>query len=120
MSSLLLDNNWDITLDSLGNLAIADKNYSIAQDVANAVKLFTNDAYFDTQAGIPHFDITLKRNPSPAVIRARLKEAAENVLGVKSANVDLIEISSDNTLRAEILITLEDDTTAQITSELNI
>lgn len=119
MSSLLLDNNWDITLDSLGNLAIADKNYSIAQDVANAVKLFTNDAYFDTQAGIPHFDITLKRNPSSVVIRARLKEAAENVPGVKSANVDLIEISN-NTLRAEILITLEDNTTAQITSELNI
>ena len=41
------------------------------------------------------------------------------MLGVKSANVDLIEISN-NTLRAEILITLEDDTTAQITSELNI
>ena len=119
MLSLLLDKNWDITLDSAGNLAVADNDYSIAQAVANAVKLFTNDAYFDTQAGIPHFDITLKRNPSSVVIRARLKEAAENVPGVKSANVDLIEISN-NTLRAEILITLEDNTTAQITSELNI
>lgn len=117
--SLLLTNDWDITLDSAGNLAIADNNYSIAQDVASAVKLFTNDAYFDTQAGIPHFEISLKRNVSASVVRARIKEAAENVLGVKSATVDLIEISN-NTLRAEILITLEDDTTAQITSELNI
>ena len=117
--SLLLTNNWDITLDSLGNLAIADKNYSIAQDVANAVKLFTNDAYFDTRAGIPHFEISLKRNVSASVVRARIKEAAEAVPGVKSATVNIIEINN-NSLQAEILITLENNTTAQITSELNI
>lgn len=115
--SLLLTNNWDITLDSLGNLAIADKNYSIAQDVASAVKLFTNDAYFDTQAGIPHFDITLKRNPSPTVIRARLKEASENVPGVKSAVVNVIEIKAGK-LQAEIQLTLNNNTTAVISADI--
>lgn len=115
--SLLLTNNWDITLDSLGNLAIADKNYSIAQDVANAVKLFTNDAYFDTQAGIPHFEISLKRNVSASVVRARIKEAAEAVPGVKSATVNIIEINN-NTLQAEIQLTLNDNTTAAITASI--
>ena len=117
MSSLLLDNNWDITLDSLGNLAIADKNYSIAQDVANAVKLFTNDAYFDTQAGIPHFEISLKRNVSASVVRARIKETAENVNGVKNATVNIIEINN-NILQAEIKLTLIDNTTAAITASI--
>lgn len=117
MLSLLLDKNWDITLDSAGNLAVADNDYSIAQAVANAVKLFTNDAYFDTQAGIPHFEISLKRNVSASVVRARIKEAAENVPGVKSATVNIIEIK-DNALQAEILITLENNTTAAITADI--
>lgn len=115
--SLLLTNEWDITLDNAGNLAIADKNYSIAQDVANAVKLFTNDAYFDTQAGIPHFEISLKRNVSASVVRARIKEAAENVPGVKSAVVNVIEIKAGK-LQAEIQLTLNNNTTAVISADI--
>ena len=115
--SLLLTNDWDITLDSAGNIAIADKNYSIAQDVANAVKLFTDDAYFDTRAGIPHFEISLKRNVSASMVHARIKEAAEAVPGVKSATVNIIEINN-NSLQAEILITLENNTTAVIAVDI--
>lgn len=117
MLSLLLDTNWDITLDAAGNLAVADENYSIAQEVANAVKLFTNDAYFDTQAGIPHFEISLKRNVSASVVRARIKEAAENVEGVKTANVNIIDIDND-TLQAEILLKLDNNTNAAITASI--
>lgn len=115
--SLLLTNDWDITLNSAGNLAIADKNYSIAQDVANAVKLFTDDAFFDTRAGIPHFEITLKRNVSASVVRARIKETAENVNGVKNATVNIIELNN-NILQAEIQLTLIDNTTAAITASI--
>lgn len=117
MLSLLLDKNWDITVDSSGNLAVVDNNYSIAQAVANAVKLFTNDAYFDTQAGIPHFEISLKRNVSTTVVRTRIKEAAESVPGVKSATVNIVEINN-NTLQAEIQLTLDDNTNAAITASI--
>lgn len=105
MLSLLLDKNWDITLDSAGNLAVADKNYSIAQSVANAVKLFINDAYFNTDIGIPHFDVTLKRNPALSVIRSHIKKAAVSVDGVK--NADVIINNDNGIIQGEIRITLE-------------
>lgn len=112
MLSLLLDKNWDITLNENGSLKTADKNYSIAQTVANAVKLFINDAYFNTDIGIPHFDVTLKRNPALSVIRSHIKKAAVSVDGVKNAAVI---INNDNgIIQGEITITLENGETAVI------
>ena len=105
MISLLLNNNWDITLYNNGSLKTADPNYSIAQNVACAVRLFTSDAYFNTDIGIPHFDVTLKRNPALSVIRSHIKKAAMSVDGVKNAEVI---INNDNgIIQGEILITLE-------------
>lgn len=117
MATLFLDAGWDISLDSSGNIALASGDYAVAQNVANAVKLFTNDAYFNTEQGIPHFEISLKRNISAAVIRSRIKEAAEKVQGVKSASVRIKEIK-DNALQAEILITLTTGTAAKITANI--
>lgn len=105
MISLKLDNNWDITLNENGSLKTADPYYSIAQNVACAVRLFTNDAYFNTDKGIPHFDVTLKRNPALSVICSHIKKAAMSVDGVKNAEVI---INNDNgIIQGEILITLE-------------
>lgn len=105
MNSLKLDNNWDITLNENGSLKTADPYYSIAQNVACAVRLFTSDAYFNTDIGIPHFDVTLKRNPALSVIRSHIKKAAMSVAGVKNAEVI---INNDNgIIQGEIRITLE-------------
>ena len=75
--SLALNNNWDIHTDKNGNIAVVKDAYAIAQNCANAVRLFTNDAYFNRDRGIPHFDIELgkkallgeigKRNPDPTI-----------------------------------------------------
>lgn len=113
MLSLFLNNSWDISLDSCGNIATASKGYAAAQSVANAVKLFTNDAYFNTERGIPHFETSLKRSVSASIVRSRIKETAETVPGVKTATVNVLQIK-DNTLQAEILITLTDNETAQV------
>ena len=53
--SLLLDVEWDIQLDASGNIAVTTGDYAVAQNVSNAVRLFTNDAYYDPDRGIPHF-----------------------------------------------------------------
>lgn len=112
MISLKLDNNWDITLNENGSLKTADPYYSIAQNVACAVRLFTNDAYFNTDKGIPHFDVTLKRNPALSIIHSHIKKAAMSVDGVKNAEVI---INNDNgIIQGEILITLENGETARI------
>ncbi len=112
MISLLLDNNWDITLNENGSLKTADPYYSIAQNVACAVRLFTNDAYFNTDKGIPHFNTTFQRNPPLSVIRSYIKDAALSVSGVKNAEVVLNY--ENGMLTGEITITLENGETARI------
>ena len=41
MNTLLLDlTNWDLLVDASGNIAVASDPYSVAQDVASAVRVF--------------------------------------------------------------------------------
>ena len=67
--TLLLSDDWDLMLDSGGNIRTATGAYGIAQNVANRVRLFTNDAYYNwrwegplgTPLGLVHW----KRASSP-------------------------------------------------------
>jgi len=74
--TLLLNGNWDLTLDKGGRIAVADGAYATAQNVANECRLFTDDAYFEPERGIPYYLIALGRKLSPSVLRARLRDAA--------------------------------------------
>lgn len=111
--SLLLDAQWDLTLDDGGNIATCQDAYAIAQNVANAVRLFTNDAYFDADKGIPHFDIELGHVPPYAVLRSRIIEAARSVEGVASAEVNFTD-PDERVLGGEILLTLTQGETASV------
>ena len=115
----LTPDNWDITLDSSGRLQTSAAAYAIAQNVANAVRLFTNEAFFAQDEGIPHFEIELG-DPRPAlsVLRARIREAALNVEGVLDAAVNLDGVQ-DRRLTGEILLTVADeDKSSKITLTL--
>lgn len=110
--TFLLNDNWDITVDGSGNIAAVDDAYAIAQNVANAVRLFTNDAYFDADKGIPHFDIELGRRPPLSVLRTRILQAARAVDGVVDASV---EFNPDKRiLGGTIMLTLADGDTANV------
>ena len=102
--TLLLDANWDLTLDAEGNMATVIDAYAIAQNVANAVRLFTKDAYFNQDEGIPHFDIELGHQPPLSVLRSRIVKAAQGVDGVADVTVNLDETMTDRVLRGEIFI----------------
>lgn len=93
--TLYLDDRWDITLTDSGGIATTTGAYAIAQDVANAVRLFTDDAYFDTDRGIPHFDIDLGVRPAMSVVRARMREAALGVEGVETATPNIAPPDAD-------------------------
>ena len=112
----LTPDNWDITLDSSGRLQTSASAYAIAQNVANAVRLFTNEAYFAMDEGIPHFDIELgKTRPALSVLRARMREAALNVEGVLDAQITLDDVQ-ERKLTGEILLTVPDgDKSTKIT-----
>ena len=115
----LTPDSWDITLDSSGRIARSTQAYAIAQNVANAVRLFTGEAFFAMDEGIPHFDIELgKTRPALSVLRARMGEAALDVEGVLDAQITLDDVQ-ERKLTGEILLIVADgDKSSKITLTL--
>ena len=93
--TLLLNSQWDLTLDKGGRIAVAEGAYATAQNVANECRLFTHDAYFEQERGIPYYLITLGHKLSASVLRARLRDAAELVEDVQE--VTGVELESLDT-----------------------
>lgn len=87
MSNLFLNENWDIELTDHGTLKTVENAYAIAQKVANEVRLFKQDAYFNQLSGIAHFNIDLGHLPSEALLAQKIREKACNVAGVTEATV---------------------------------
>lgn len=104
--SLFLNDNWDITLDGSGNPATCTGRYCDAQNVANATRLFTKDAYLAQTKGIPHFDVDLGVIPALSEVRSWYRKAAMNVENIQSASIDIVTIDGDSrTLRGIITAT---------------
>ena len=81
-SSLALElNDWDLCVDTNGNIAVANAPYAIAQDVASACKTFLGECWYDTTYGIPYLQQVLGQLPSLSVIKALLVNAANTVPG---------------------------------------
>lgn len=106
MHTLILTEDWDLTLDSAGDIATTTGAYSIAQNVANAIRLFTDDAWYDPDRGIPHFAIDLARMPALSVFRSRVLAAARGVDGVADAAVTITGVNDRNERKLEGYITL--------------
>lgn len=105
MQTLLLDRaQWDLVLDVDGNIAMASDPYSLAQDAASAIKTFLGEVYFDTTLGVPYLSDILAKNPSVALLKARLAAAAETVPGVSSAQVFLVAIT-DRRVNGQVQVT---------------
>lgn len=113
--TLMLDENWDITLTGDGKIKTATEAYAVAQNASNAVRLFTNDAYFDAQKGIPHFDTELGHGVAMIpVLESKMKKAMLAVEGVSDA-VAVLDIQKDRILGGNAYITLSGGENAKIT-----
>lgn len=85
-TTMLLDQTlWDLVTDTSGNWAVASEPYSVAQDVASAIKTFLGECYYDTTIGIPYFQQILGQFPSLQFLRAQFVGAALTVPLVTSA-----------------------------------
>ena len=93
--SLFLNDAWDITLDGAGNLATTSGRYCDAQNVANAVRLFTNDAYLRQRQGVPHFSLDLGVKPAMSEVRAVYREAALGVENIADASVEIAGLDTE-------------------------
>lgn len=96
---------WDLTLDTSGNLAMAEDQYALAQTVANKCRLFIKDLYYSQQEGIPYLEKILgKNNYSLSLYRQQLEEAALSIEGVVSARAEL-STANDRVVRGRIIFT---------------
>ena len=85
-NTLLLDQNaWDLVMDASGNIAMASPDYSVAQDVASAIRTFQGEVWYDTTQGVPYFQQVLGKLPPASVLVKYLEAAAMSVPGVASA-----------------------------------
>ncbi len=67
---------WDVQLDSVGRISVTQEDLATAQTVANEVRLFTEDAYFIQERGLPHFIRELGDRANDAIVRFYLSQPA--------------------------------------------
>ncbi len=112
----VLSDRWDFVLDGNGNLAMKRGTAAICQNVCNETRLFTDDAYFAAERGIPWFSDQLARPVQEAVTISNLRNAALNVPGVE--RVDAVELEAldreTRVLKGKVTITTEDGNNARI------
>ncbi len=100
-TTLLLDVGlWDLTLDALGNIALAAPPYAIAQDVASACRTVLGEVYYDTTLGVDYFGKLFGKTPPAAVFQEQFIAQAVLVPGVVSATC-IIEAYSAATREAK-------------------
>lgn len=114
MTTLLLDQReWDLVLDVNGNIALADTPYSVAQDVASAVRTFIGECYYDTSLGIPYWQQILGRHPPLSFVKQKIIHAALTVQAVSSAKVVFTNFSGRK-LAGQVIISLVNGSTATV------
>lgn len=99
-------------MNEAGNIATVTGSYATAQTAANAIRLFTNDAYFNKTKGIPHFNIELGHDyeSSKAVLTNRIYKACMAVDGVVDCRVDLDEDLNGRTIGGIVYVTDSEQT----------
>lgn len=104
-NTLLLDQvAWDLVLDANGNIALASQPYSLAQDVASAVRLFLGELYYDTSKGIPYFEDVLGKLPPQQLLVGYIEKAAKTVPGVSQARCIIDSLKNDGSVTGQIQI----------------
>ena len=94
-SSLALDSTtWDLTVDSLKNIAVVSEGGALAQDVASAIKLFFGELWYAKDIGVPYFSQILGQNYSKSSVEGLLQIAALSVPGVVSATATVTSLTN--------------------------
>jgi len=105
MQTLLLDtDDWDLSIDASGNIAVASEPLSMAQDAASAIRTFSGEVYFDTTLGIPYFSQILGYAPPVSLMKAYFNQAAMQVPDVISAKT-FITNWQDRIVNGQVQIT---------------
>ncbi len=113
ITTMKLNENWDIDIDKSGNFNIVADEYAIAQSVANALRAFTKDMVFDRTKGVDHFSTDISTRPNLAIIADIFEKEACTVQGVTLAKCSL-ERFENRTVLAQMLLQLENGKTINL------
>jgi hypothetical protein len=106
--SLYLDpDKWDITVNNNGDLVTTSGLYCDAQNCANAIRLFTRDAFLAQNKGVPHFELDLGRMPAFSAVRSVYRKNARAVENIRDAVIQNLRVDENRALRGVIIATTE-------------
>ena len=109
MKTWKLDNNWDVCLDDLNNVATIEGNERLAQDIASSVRLFKGELMFDVDRGVAYD----KPDEVRATLKSDMNEQALLVEGVEDSMVVFNNLT-ERTLNATIYATNEEGETITV------
>lgn len=112
----LKPDTWDIELDSNGNLTLAEPDYSIAQDVASAIRTFLGECWYDVTLGLPYFGQILGQLPPASLITSQLEQAAKTVVGVTAVTVVSLGLNQARQLTGTVIVVSTDSNTPLVVS----
>lgn len=104
---------WDLVLDVNGNIAVAEAPYSIAQDVASAVRTFIGECWYDTSQGLPYWQKILGQRPPLSYVKEQIIKAGLTVPNTVSIEVFFNEFT-DRNLSGQIQIIDTDGVQSQV------
>lgn len=107
---------WDLQLDSSGNLSLTDPDYSIAQDVASAIRTFQGECWYGVTQGLPYFQSLLGKLPPASYITNLLEQAALTVAGVVSVTVVRLGLNKQRQLTGSVIVVSTDTNTPVVAS----
>lgn len=121
MNTLALDNeNWDLTIDANGNIAMATGAQALAQDAAAACMLYLGELWYDTTQGVPYFTQLWGKLPPQSLIQAKFEQAALTVPGVESATVALTSFTDRNIAGTVTITSSSGGTTVSATANFSV
>lgn len=102
--TLLLDRDvWDLVLDAAGDIACASEPYSVAQNVASALRTFAGECWYGKQKGMPYWQQILGHYPPMALVRDRITSEAMKEQDVAQVRVQSLD-ATGRTLTGEVLV----------------
>jgi hypothetical protein len=118
MTGLALNKNWDIYLNSSGDLATIDKATELIQNITSALKLWIGEYQFNINLGIPFLALLSNPHLDANLINYHITNAIENEnnylnatqkkeYGVKNINNIEYFIDSNRQLKLNVEIELQ-------------
>lgn len=117
MTCLTLNDNWDIYLNSSGDLATVDKATELIQNITSALKLWIGEYQFNINLGIPYLALLSNPHLDANLIDYHITNEIENEnnylndvqkkeYGIKNINNINYTITSNRQLKLNVEIQL--------------